>query len=57
MEKMLQIITIISGIYIGRLAGLLLNRKYNNNFLIKFIFLIVVVASLYSLFMQLSYLG
>lgn len=55
MEEMLQIITIASAIYIGRLVGLLLNHEYNNNFHIKFILLIVIVSNLYSLFMLASF--
>lgn len=54
MKEKLQIITIASAIFIGRLLGLLLNHEYNN-FLIKFILLIVIVSNLYSLFMLASF--
>lgn len=46
--QILQLIQIISAIYIGRLIGSLLCNQYTGNFLIKFMFIIVVISVMYS---------
>lgn len=46
--QILQLIQIISAIYIGRLIGSLLGNQYTGNFLIKFMFIIVVISVMYS---------
>lgn len=51
-KDILKIIVIIAIIFIGRSLGLMLSHEYNDNWLIKFMLMIVAISLMFSSAMQ-----
>lgn len=47
-KDVLQIIVIVAIIFIGRSLGLMLSHEYNDNWLIKFMLMIVAIPLIFS---------